>query len=50
MAPITECNILMGELPPIPVHKNDNLPKGLLSKIVRADLEMDWEDFGKMIE
>jgi len=38
-----------GRVTTVPVHRNDNLPKGLLSKIIRIDLEMEWEDFGKLI-
>ena len=32
----------------IPVHKNKDLPKGLLRKIVREDLEYDWTEFVKL--
>ena len=38
-----------GRVTTVPVHKNDNLPKGLLSKIVRIDLEMDWEMFNRLL-
>ena len=31
----------------IPVHKNEDLPKGLLRKIVREDLKMEMEEFEK---
>jgi predicted RNA binding protein YcfA (HicA-like mRNA interferase family) len=34
----------------IPVHKNDDLPKGLLRKIIREDLELDVEAFIKLIK
>ena len=37
-----------GRVTTVPVHKNDILPKGLLSKIVRIDLEIDWEEFIKL--
>jgi predicted RNA binding protein YcfA (HicA-like mRNA interferase family) len=30
-----------GRITTIPVHKNDNLPKGLLRKIIRDDLKME---------
>lgn len=33
----------------VPVHKNDDLPKGLLRKIVREDLDMTLELFEKLI-
>lgn len=32
-----------GRITTIPVHKNDNLPKGLLRKIIREDLKMEIE-------
>jgi len=31
----------------IPDHGNKNVPYGLLAKIIRYDLEMDFEDFFK---
>lgn len=34
----------------IPVHNNQDLPKGLLRKIIRDDLELDVDSFNKMIE
>jgi predicted RNA binding protein YcfA (HicA-like mRNA interferase family) len=33
----------------VPVHKNDDLPKGLIQKIVREDLRMELEDFNKLL-
>ena len=30
-----------GRITSIPVHKNDPLPKGLLRKIIREDLQME---------
>jgi predicted RNA binding protein YcfA (HicA-like mRNA interferase family) len=30
-----------GRITTIPVHKNDPLPKGLLRKIIREDLQME---------
>ncbi|MGF1638048.1 MAG: type II toxin-antitoxin system HicA family toxin [Cyclobacteriaceae bacterium] len=38
-----------GRVTTIPVHKNEDLPKGLLRKIIREDLKMDVEDFEKLI-
>ena len=34
-----------GRVTTIPVHKNNDLPKGLLRKIIREDLEMELEQF-----
>ena len=34
-----------GRVTTIPVHKNEDLPKGLLRKIVREDLQMLMEEF-----
>jgi predicted RNA binding protein YcfA (HicA-like mRNA interferase family) len=34
-----------GRATTIPVHKNDALPKGLLRKIIREDLELELDDF-----
>jgi predicted RNA binding protein YcfA (HicA-like mRNA interferase family) len=34
-----------GRITTIPVHGNECLPKGLLRKIIREDLEMNLEDF-----
>ena len=34
-----------GRITTIPVHKNEPLPKGLLRKIIREDLEIEIEDF-----
>jgi predicted RNA binding protein YcfA (HicA-like mRNA interferase family) len=34
-----------GKVTTIPVHKNKDIPKGLLRKIIREDLEMMLEDF-----
>jgi predicted RNA binding protein YcfA (HicA-like mRNA interferase family) len=38
-----------GRITTIPVHKNKHLPKGLLRKIIREDLEIDVEAFEKLI-
>ena len=39
-----------GRVTTIPVHKNDDLPKGLLRKIIREDLKIELEDFNKMLK
>lgn len=38
-----------GRITTILVHKNEDLPKGLLRKIIREDLKMDIEDFENFI-
>lgn len=38
-----------GRVTTIPVHKNEDLPKGLLRKIVREDLGMSLEHFEEII-
>ncbi len=38
-----------GRVTTVPVHKNDDLPKGLFQKIVREDLRMELEDFNKLL-
>ena len=37
-----------GRITTVPVHKNEDLPKGLLRKIIREDLDMDLDEFLKM--
>ncbi len=34
----------------IPVHKNEDLPPGLLRKIVKEDLKMSFEEFEQKIK
>ncbi len=34
-----------GRVTTIPLHRNKNIPKGLLRKIIREDLEMNLEEF-----
>jgi predicted RNA binding protein YcfA (HicA-like mRNA interferase family) len=34
-----------GRITTIPVHKNQDLPKGLLRKIIREDLELELDTF-----
>jgi len=38
-----------GRVTTVPIHKNEDLPKGLLRKIIKEDLQMSSEDFGSMI-
>jgi len=37
-----------GRITTVPVHKNQDLPKGLLRKIIREDLDMELEDFFRL--
>lgn len=39
-----------GRVTTIPIHKNCDIPKGLLRKIIRDDLEMDLESFNLIIK
>jgi predicted RNA binding protein YcfA (HicA-like mRNA interferase family) len=39
-----------GRVTTIPVHKNDDLPKGLLRKIVSEDLGLEMDEFAKLIK
>ena len=34
-----------GRVTTVPVHRNESLPKGLLRKIIREDLEMELHEF-----
>jgi predicted RNA binding protein YcfA (HicA-like mRNA interferase family) len=34
-----------GRVTTVPVHKNQDLPKGLLRKIIRVDLELELDSF-----
>jgi len=36
-----------GRVTTVPVHKNRDLPKGLLRKIIREDLEIDLDEFSE---
>jgi predicted RNA binding protein YcfA (HicA-like mRNA interferase family) len=38
-----------GRLTTIPVHKNDPIPKGLLRKIIREDLDITLDEFIKLL-
>jgi predicted RNA binding protein YcfA (HicA-like mRNA interferase family) len=37
-----------GRITTVPVHKNNNLPQGLLRKIISEDLELELEEFLKI--
>ena len=37
-----------GRATTVPVHKNKNIPKGLLRKIIREDLEISLDEFFKL--
>jgi len=37
-----------GRVTTVPIHRNKDIPKGLLRKIIREDLEMDLEEFSKL--
>ena len=39
-----------GRITTVPVHKNQDLPKGLLRKIIRKDLELDLSEFVELWE
>jgi predicted RNA binding protein YcfA (HicA-like mRNA interferase family) len=39
-----------GRVTTIPVHKNDDLPKGLMRKIIREDLKMGLEAFDNLLK
>jgi predicted RNA binding protein YcfA (HicA-like mRNA interferase family) len=39
-----------GRVTTVPVHKNDDLPRGLLRKIIREDLKMELEEFNRLIK
>ncbi|HBE41357.1 MAG TPA: hypothetical protein DDW27_09160 [Bacteroidales bacterium] len=34
-----------GRVTTVPVHKNEDLPKGLIRKIIREDLDMELDEF-----
>jgi len=38
-----------GRLSTIPVHGNDDLPKGLIRKIIRDDLKMELSEFENLV-
>ncbi|MCL5991172.1 MAG: type II toxin-antitoxin system HicA family toxin [Bacteroidetes bacterium] len=38
-----------GRVTTVPVHKNKDLPKGLIKTIIKEDLEMEIEEFLKIL-
>ncbi len=38
-----------GRVTTVPVHRNTDLPKGLLRKIIREDLQLTMEEFTALI-
>lgn len=39
-----------GRVTTVPVHGNEELPKGLLRKIIREDLKLSMEEFEDLLE
>jgi len=39
-----------GRFTTVPVHSGEDIPRGLLRKIIREDLEMTLEDFSRAYE
>lgn len=39
-----------GRVTTVPVHKNEALPKGLLRKIIREDLDLELDEFLRLYE
>lgn len=39
-----------GRVTTVPVHGKDDLPKGLLRKIIREDLKVTLEEFNTLVE
>ena len=37
-----------GRVTTVPVHGNDDLPRGLLRKIIREDLKIEFAEFNKL--
>lgn len=37
-----------GRVTTVPVHRNNDLPKGLLRKIIREDLKLEQDSFNKL--
>ena len=38
-----------GRITTIPLHKNNDLPKGLMKKIIKVDLKLGLDDFEKLV-
>lgn len=34
-----------GRITTVPVHKNKNIPKGLMRKLIREDLDLELDEF-----
>ena len=41
---------LDGRITTVPIHKNNDIPKGLLRKILGEDLKMGMEEFSKLVK
>jgi predicted RNA binding protein YcfA (HicA-like mRNA interferase family) len=39
-----------GRIATVPVHKNEDLPRGLMRKIIREDLGLELEEFLKVYQ
>lgn len=39
-----------GRVTTVPVHRNEDLPKGLIRKIIREDLDMELDEFLTLFE
>ena len=39
-----------GRVTTVPLHRNDNLPKGLLRKIIREDLKLEQVEFNSLFD
>ncbi len=39
-----------GRVTTVPVHKNEDLPKGLLRKIIREDLQITFEELAELLK
>ena len=39
-----------GRVITIPIHRNEDLPKGLMRKIIREDLKLELDQFEDLIE
>ncbi len=39
-----------GRVTTVPVHKNEDLPKGLMRKIIREDLDLELDDFWELMK
>jgi len=37
-----------GRVTTVPIHKNDDLPKGLMRKIIREDISLNVDEFEKL--